>query len=101
MLFQENKFLFSDVSLEGLHIGIVTENRDPTAKERVKVWIIGIHDGEPSKENSIWAERIKFSKYESGDIPDIGDEVWVMFRNKNDFMSAVWLGWVVTNKGKE
>ena len=63
--------------------------------ERVLVRVLGIHDMENEKlENAIWADNLAFSKFSSGDIPDVGDFVYVMFPNVNNPMKVLWLGWV-------
>ena len=84
----------SDAQLNGIHIALVVDNNDPKAMERVLIRVIGIHNMENDKiENAIWADRIAFSKYSSGDIPDVGDFLYVVFPD-NDPMRVLWLGWV-------
>lgn len=90
--------LGSDVTLRGLHIGLVVDNNDPKYRERVLVRIIGIHDMEnTSLDNAIWAERCAPFKMASGDLPDPGDYVWVLFPDSRNPMTVVWLGWVRGN----
>jgi len=90
----------SDVDLRGIHIAEVVDNNDPKAMERVLVRIIGIHNMENKRiENAIWADRVAFSKFSSGDIPDIGDFLYVQFPNTKDPMKVLWLGWVRSLKG--
>lgn len=85
----------SEVSLAGIHIAKVVDNNDPKAMERVLVRVLGIHDMENEKlDNAIWADRIAFSKFSSGDIPDVDDFVYVMFPKGNNPMKVLWLGWV-------
>lgn len=85
----------SDSDLRGIHIAEVVDNNDPKACERVLIRVIGVHDMENKKiENAIWADRIAFSKFSSGDIPDVGDYVYVMFPEPGNPMRALWLGWV-------
>lgn len=92
MLGYENAF-DTEVDLGGIFIGLVVENMDPKALERVRVRVIGVHDMEnTSKDNSIWANHIAPSKSNSGEIPDIDDYVYVMFLQR-DPMAPCWLGW--------
>jgi len=89
----------SDVSLSGIHIALVVDNNDPKAMERVLVRVIGIHDMSNDKlENALWADRMAFSKFSSGDIPDVGDFLYVQFIN-NDPMHILWMGWVRSLQG--
>ena len=98
----ENKLNGSDVSLEGIKIGLVVDNMDQKGIERVKVRVIGVHDMSNTKvENAIWAQHIAPSKYVSGHIPDRGDWVYVMFMNPTDPMSALWLWFVRTMSQNE
>lgn len=86
----------NEVSLSGIFIAKVINNLDPKALERIRVRIIGVHDMEnQDPENSIWAQHCKYSKQNSGEIPDIDDFCYVMFL-QNDPMSCIWLGWVGT-----
>jgi len=88
------KYTGSDVILGGIHIAKVIDNNDPKAMERVLVRIIGIHNMEnETVDNAIWADRIAFSKFSSGDIPDKGDFLYVIFPDR-DPMRVLWLGWV-------
>jgi len=85
----------SDVDLRGIHIAEVIDNNDPKAMERVLVRVVGIHDLENKKlDNAVWADRLAFSKYSSGDIPDVGDYIYVMFPFHKEPMKIIWLGWV-------
>lgn len=90
----------SEVVLSGIHIAKVIDNNDPKAMERVLVRVLGIHDMENEKlDNAIWADRIAFSKFSSGDIPDVDDFIYVMFPNINNPMKVLWLGWVRSLQG--
>ena len=85
----------SECSLDGIQIAKVVDNNDPKAMERVLVRVIGVHDMENEDPiNAIWADRIAFSKFSSGDIPDVGDYLYVIFPNRVDPMRVLWLGWV-------
>lgn len=86
--------LDNEVSLDGLHIALVVNNADPKAIERVRVRVLGVHDmTNEDPENSLWAEHCAPMKSESGEIPDIGDYVYVMFL-QNCPTTIVWLGYV-------
>ena len=85
----------SDVVLTGWHIAKVVDNNDPKQCERVLVSVIGIHDvDKASVDYSIWADCCGHSKFASGDIPDVGDYLWVQFVNPIDPMRCIWFGWV-------
>ena len=91
--------LDNEVDLGGIFIGLVVDNADPKAIERVRVRVIGVHDMDnTSKDNSIWAQHIAPSKSNSGEVPDIDDYIYIMFLQK-DPLSPVWLGWVRTIQG--
>ena len=91
--------LDNEVSLAGLHIALVVENMDPKALERVRVRVLGVHDmSNEDPENSLWAEHCAPSKSTSGEIPDKGDYVYVMFLQDNP-TTIIWLGWVRYIKG--
>jgi len=90
----------SDVDLRGIHIALVVDNNDPKAMERVLVRVMGIHDmSDTSLKNAIWADRLAFSKYSSGDIPDKDDYLYVQFPDRKNPMWIIWLGWVRSLKG--
>jgi len=83
----------TEVNLDGLFIAEVIDNMDPKALERVKVRVLGVHDtSSTDPEYSVWAAHCAASKSASGEIPDIGDFIYVMFLN-NDPMHIVWVGW--------
>lgn len=85
----------SECSLNGIKIAEVVDNNDPKAMERVLVRVIGVHEMENTKlENAIWADRIAFSKFSSGDIPDVGDYLYVVFPDSTNPMKVLWLGWL-------
>ena len=83
-----------DVTLDGLKIGVVVENSDPTAQEKVLVRVIGVHDMKNTDPNyGVIARHCAFSKGTSGEIPEIGDYLYVMFIN-GDPNQCVWIGFV-------
>jgi len=89
--------LASESSLSGLFIAEVTDNMDPRALERVRARVIGVHDMDNlDPENSIWIQHLAPSKGSSGEIPDVGDYIAVMFL-QNDPMTCFWLGWLRTS----
>ena len=88
-----------EVDLSGLYIGLVVDTSDPKALERIKVRVIGVHDMDnEDKENSVWADHIAPSKGKSGEVPTVGDFVYVMFLQRNP-MCPCWLGWVRVKQG--
>lgn len=90
----------SDVDLRGMKIAKVIDNKDPKGTERVLVSVLGVHDYDnASLANSAWADRCAYSKFSSGDIPDIGDFLYVIFPDHRDPMRIVWMGWCRTMKG--
>ena len=81
--------------LYGVKIGLVVDNMDEKGIERVRVRIMGVHDmSNTKKENGIWVNHCAGSKRMSGDVPDIGDWIYVLFMNEFDPMQAIWLGFV-------
>lgn len=83
----------SEASLSGVFIAEVINNLDPKGIERVRVRVIGVHDMDNNDpKNSVWANHCAFSKGTSGEIPDIGDFIYVMFI-QNDPMAIIWMGW--------
>ena len=86
----------SDVSLAGWHIALVVDNNDPKAAERVLLRVLGIHDMEnDTPDNSVWADHCSPSKYGSGDIPDVGDWLYVQFPDAKNPMRVLWFGFVI------
>lgn len=85
----------SDVDLRGTHIALVVDNNDPKAMERVLIRVIGVHDMDNDKlENAVWADRIAYTKFASGDIPDVGDFLYVEFPDHKNPLRILWKGWV-------
>lgn len=87
----------SDTHLGGIKIAEVIDNNDPKCCERVLVRVIGVHDMSAPKtktDYAIWADHCAPSKNRSGDIPEKGDFLYVMFPDLQDPMRCVWLGWV-------
>jgi hypothetical protein len=90
----------SDVRLDGIKVALVVDNNDPKACERVLVRIIGVHDMENDHiDNAIWADHISFSKFSSGDIPDKGDYLYVVFPDTTSPTKVLWMGWVRSSIG--
>lgn len=91
--------LNNEIDLGGMFIGLVVENMDPKAMERVRVRVIGVHDmTNEDPNNSIWANHVAYSKSNSGEIPDKGDYVYIMFLQRSP-MHPCWLGWVRVLEG--
>jgi hypothetical protein len=91
---EEYKLNGSDCSLSGFKIGKVINNRDSKAQERVLVRVIGVHDMlSIDPEYGVIAMHCAPSKSFSGEIPDIGDMLWVSFID-NDPSQLLWHGWV-------
>ena len=85
----------SDVSLAGWHIALVVDNNDPKACERVLIRVMGVHDMDnESPDNAIWADAVGSSKFSSGDIPDVGDWLYIQFPHVTNPMRALYFGWV-------
>jgi hypothetical protein len=98
-LFGKELNLFSEVSLGGIFLAECIDNMDPKGLERVKLRVLGVHDWENKEpDNAIWADHIAPSKYSSGEIPDPGDMIMVMFF-REDPMRPLWLGWARFTKG--
>jgi hypothetical protein len=89
----------TDVDLGGFFIAEVIEMADPKAQERIRVRVIGVHDMDnKDKKNSMWAHHLAPSKSSSGEVPDIGDYVYVSFLQKNP-MHLLWHGWCRVSEG--
>ncbi len=80
----------ADVVLNGIFIGQVVNNQDPKGLFRVEVTIPGL----TSPQVTIWADYLSPEKSSSGPIPDIGSFLYVMFRNPQDPMSCIYIGYV-------
>jgi len=86
------------LSLDGMFVARVLNNKDPMARERLFVRVFGVHGTEDfdDAEYGLWAEHMAASLYKSGDVPPIGAEVYVQFLkgtdNVFDPMKAIWLG---------
>jgi len=92
-----------DVSLNGIFIAKVLNNKDPLARERLFVRVIGVHDVSDNfknKEFGIWIEHCTPSLYTTGDIPPINSEVYMMFISYNGSPCpnmGIWIGCVLKN----
>ena len=89
-----NQIEFTQISanLEGLKKAEVVFVDDPKKLERVRVRVVGIHDmNKTDLEYSIWAEHIAPSRKTSGDLPEVGDYVYVLF-DKNNPLKCYWIG---------
>lgn len=90
----------SDVDLRGIKIALVVDNKDPKGCERVLVRVLGVHNmSDLSLENALWADRCAYSKFSSGDIPDVGDFLYVQFLDPKDPIRIMWMGWARTMQG--
>lgn len=86
----------SDVSLAGWHIAQVIDNNDPKACERVLVRVMGVHNiANDDPANAVWADHCSPTKYGSGDIPDVGDYLYVQFPDVLNPMRILWFGYVI------
>lgn len=84
----------AEVDLSGIFIGLVVDNADPKALERVKIRVLGVHDMEnENQDNAIWCSHVAPSRDSSGELPEKDDFVYVQFVQK-DPMHPVWIGWV-------
>jgi len=82
------------MNLQGIYIAEVLNNLDPKERERVYCRVIGVHDME--SENGIWIENGISNYYESGNIPQIGQKIYIMFLH-NDCNKAIYFGQVKYN----
>ena len=92
-MFNRDNALNNEEDLSGIYIASVIENKDPKAQERVLVRVIGLHDFTvKSLDNAIWAKHLAPMRNISGEIPHIGDHVYVQFV-KNNPLDCLWLGY--------
>ncbi len=85
----------SSGSLDGIKIAQVVSNADPKCQERVLVRVMGVHNMENDiYENGVWAHHCAPFRDSSGDLPEKYDYVYVIFPDKKDPMSILWLGFV-------
>lgn len=104
---------FQDVSLEGVHKAKIIDNDDEFGRERLFVRVLGVHDISDyneiknefkNKDYGIWIEHCAPSANESGDIPNIGEEVYMLFDGNGSFGyntdCGVWIGVVRKNNFK-
>lgn len=82
-------------ALEGIKIAQVVSNADPKCQERILIRVLGVHNlAVDTYDNGIWAHHCSPFRDSSGDLPEKYDFVYVMFPNKSDPMSCIWLGFV-------
>ena len=96
-----------DVRLEGYHKAYVLNNIDPKGREALFVRVLDVHDvsdiinGEIDYKYGIWIEHCAPSSRNSGDVPDVGEEVYMLFEGNSlvgyDPTSGIWLGVVRKN----
>jgi hypothetical protein len=90
----EEQGLKSNLSLRGIKIAKVINNLDPKSQERIKVRVLGVHNiNNDASTNSVWAHHCSPLRSASGDLPEAGEFVYVMFPNEDDPMSIIWLGY--------
>ena len=88
----------SDVSLTGMFLAKVLKNPDPKAQERVWVRVMGVHDMENTNNDyGIWAHHLAYSKGASGEIPEVGDWLWVVFPDQTNPNVCLYLGWAIVS----
>lgn len=82
-------------SFRGLKIALVVSNQDPKHQERILGRVLGIHNlANETFENAVWMHHCAPFRDASGDLPEPGDYVWVLFPQERDPMTIVWLGYV-------
>jgi len=100
---------FSNVVLDGLHRAVVLNNDDEFGRERLFVRVLDVHDikdlGTIKQKNDygVWIEHCAPSSSVSGDIPEVGEEVWMLFLGDIESFNptqGVWLGVVRKNNFK-
>jgi len=94
MLSQDESYI-SSLSLTGLKVAIVVSNEDPKCQERLLIRVLGVHNLENKViDNGIWANHCSPFRSASGDLPEPGEFVYVVFPNRFDPMSIIWMGFV-------
>lgn len=87
--------LTSNCDLDGIKIAEVVSNEDPKCQERILIRVIGVHNmNNKSKDNAIWANHCAPVRSASGDLPEPEEFVYVLFPEKRNPMSCLWLGFV-------
>lgn len=82
-------------NLKGIKIAEVVSNEDAKMQERVLVRVIGIHNmANKDISNAVWANHCSPFRGASGDLPEPGDFLYVMFPDEKDPMSILWMGFV-------
>ena len=92
------EFKIENDMLSGLKIAEVVSNEDPKAQERILVRVNGVHNmNNKTLENAVWAHHCSPYKNSSGDLPEPGDYVWVLFPSIKNPMFIVWIGFVISS----
>ena len=85
----------TDCDLSGIKQAQVVTNADPTAQERVFVRVLGVHDMSSTDVNyGIPSLHCAPSRNSSGEIPEVGDWLWVMFPDITNPAYCIYLGFV-------
>lgn len=90
-----------DVSLTGVFYAKVLNNVDPLGVQRLFVRVLGVHDvidNFTDTSYGIWINHKCATRYRTGDIPKIGDLVYMEFMNINGKLNpniGVWSGVVL------
>lgn len=94
-MFLEESGESSQNDLKGIKIAKVISNEDAKMQERVLVRVIGTHNmAVDTMDNAVWANHCSPFRDASGDLPEPGDFVYVMFPDEKDPMSILWIGFV-------
>jgi len=73
----------------------VHSNEDFKCQERVLVRVLGLHNtNNKTDENCIWANHCSPVRSASGDLPEKDEWIYVMFPDKRDPMTCIWIGFV-------
>ncbi len=84
-----------NIDFTGTKIAYVVSNEDPKCQERILVRVLGVHNLEnKSTDNGVWANHVAPIRDASGDLPELGDYVYVTFPDKTNPQSILWWGFV-------